>query len=203
MQLLIDTDAFCKLAIGGVLNDAVRLLGADLGTCGRLPALPYMLRRGGLRARYGPQACDALMPIVDTMPIVELSSSLYLDQLAAIPEIDPGEAQLFAKMEAADFHLITGDKRALRALKNVAGLTDVLAGRIVVLESMLQALCADLGLEEVRQRTHVLRGLDSITQICFSECNDDPMDCLTSYFCRFAEEVRPLTLWHPHMTGSV
>ncbi len=198
MRLLIDTDAFCKLAIGGVLNDAVRLLGADLGTCGRLPALPYMLRRGGLRARYGPQACDALMPIVDTMPIVELSSSLYLDQLAAIPEIDPGEAQLFAKMEEADFHLITGDKRALRALKNVAGLIDVLAGRIVVLESMLLALCADLGLEEVRRRTHVLRGLDNMTRICFSECNNDPIGCLTSFFYRLVEEVQPLALWYPH-----
>ena len=86
MQLLIDTDAFCKLAIGGVINDSVRLLDADLATCGRLPALPYMLQRGRLRARYGPELCDALIPLVDTMPIVEVSSSLYLDQLAAIPD---------------------------------------------------------------------------------------------------------------------
>ena len=117
MQVLIDTDAFCKLAIGGVLNDSLRVLGADLARCGRLPALPYMLRRGGLRARYGSQACDALMPIADTMPVVELSNSLYLDQLVAIPEIDPGEAQLLAKMAETELHLITGDERSLRALK--------------------------------------------------------------------------------------
>ena len=203
MQLLIDTDAFCKLAIGGVINDSVRLLDADLATCGRLPALPYMLRRGRLRARYGPELCDALIPLVDTMPIVEVSSRLYLDQLAAIPEIDPGEAQLFAKMAGTELHLITGDKRSVRALKSVSDLTHVLAGRIIVLESILLALCEDLGLKEIQERTNELRHLDNVVQVCFSEPNDDPEGCLASYFSQLVKEVQPLHLWQPHLTKQI
>ena len=36
MRILIDTDAFCKLATGRVLNDSLGLLGADLTECGRV-----------------------------------------------------------------------------------------------------------------------------------------------------------------------
>ncbi len=69
MRLLVDTDAFCKLAVGGVLHDAIALLGADLSECGRLPALPHMLRRGGLRKKFGPKACDALLPVANEVPV--------------------------------------------------------------------------------------------------------------------------------------
>jgi hypothetical protein len=70
MKLLVDTDAFCKLAVSGLLLDAVSLLGADLTECGRLPALPYMLRKGRLRRAFGPEACDALIPLTDKAPVV-------------------------------------------------------------------------------------------------------------------------------------
>ena len=53
MRLLLDTDAFCILAASGLLHDAVDLLGMDLAVCGRLPALPHMLRKGGRRGRCG------------------------------------------------------------------------------------------------------------------------------------------------------
>jgi hypothetical protein len=49
MRVLLDTDAFCKLAVAEVLHDTLGLLGAEPGDCGRLAALPYMLQRGGLR----------------------------------------------------------------------------------------------------------------------------------------------------------
>jgi len=48
MRLLVDSDAFCKLAASDLLSDAAMLFDAELPDCGRLPALPYMLRRGGL-----------------------------------------------------------------------------------------------------------------------------------------------------------
>ena len=53
MRLLIDSDAFCKLAASGLLSDAAALFN---GECGRLPALPHMLRRGQLLYRW-PSGC--------------------------------------------------------------------------------------------------------------------------------------------------
>ena len=203
MRILIDTDAFCKLAIGGVLEDSLELFGADLSKCGRLPALPYMLRRGNLRLRYGPERCDELIPIVGDMPIVESSNDSYLDRLIAIPGIDPGEAQLFAKAIDAELRLITGDKRSLRALQYVAEMNDALSGRIIVFESILLELCENLGLEEVRQRIQGLDQLDNVVKVCFSEHNSDSATCLLSYFHDLAEEVRPLVLWHPNLDHSV
>ncbi len=199
MRILIDTDAFCKLAIGGVLKDALRMFGTDLTECGRLPALPYMLRKGNLRTRYGPERCDGLIQIMGDMPTVESSSDLYLDRLATIPGIDPGEAQLFAKAVDTGLHLITGDKHSLRALKNDMGMSEALSDHIIVLESILLELCDHLGPEEVRQRIQGLAQLDNVVKVCFSEHNSDPVTSLLSYFHSLIEEVRPLSLWHPSL----
>ncbi len=202
MRILIDTDVFCKLAVGGVLQDSLKLFGVDLSECGRLPALPHMLRRGRLRTKYGSEMSDSLLPVTMDMPVIESLSNSYLDLLIDIPDIDPGEAQLFAKAADTDLYLITGDKRSLRALKNVEGMSDALSGRIVVLESMLLELCETLGLEEMRRRIQGLGQFDSVVGICFSEHNDDPTACLMSYFYGLAEKVRPLTLWNPRLGSS-
>ena len=197
MQVLIDTDAFCKLAVGGLLDDSVRLLGADLSRCGRLPALPYMLKRGRLRDRYGTSVCEELIPLANTMPVVSSTNDIYLNQLAGMSEVDPGEAQLLAKAAEAKLHLITGDKRSLRSLKNISLITEDVAGRIIVLESLLLALCNSLGTEEIRRRVEELTNFDKMMSICFSELNEEPVDCLRSYLLALAEEVKPLLLWQP------
>jgi hypothetical protein len=41
MNLLVDTDAFCKLGVAALLEDAAGVFGARLTECGRLAALPY------------------------------------------------------------------------------------------------------------------------------------------------------------------
>lgn len=195
MRLLVDTDAFCKLAIGNVLREAIGLLGGDLSECERLAALPYMLKRGRLREIYGPDRCDALIHFVREMPTAKLSSETWLQPLVTVPDIDPGEALLFARAAETDHLLLTNDKRALRALKEVAGVTARLEGRIVVLESVLLALCDHLGSEEVRRRTRALSQLDAVVGICFSDDNSDPEVCLRSYFDNLTDEVSPLLLW--------
>ena len=40
-RLLVDTDAFCKLGVAGLLTDAIGVLGVTVENCGRLAALPY------------------------------------------------------------------------------------------------------------------------------------------------------------------
>ena len=57
MSVLVDSDILCKLAIADLLEPALQTLGYEVERCARLPALPYMLRRGRLRESYGPCSC--------------------------------------------------------------------------------------------------------------------------------------------------
>ena len=197
MRILIDTDAFCKLATGGLLTESMRLLKTDISECERLAALPYMLERGTLREVYGAARCDELIPIARKMPLVKLSDAAWLHLLTPVADIDPGEAHLFAKAAETDYLLLTGDKRALRALKNITGIGELLEGRIVVLETILLELCDRLGMDEVRRRTEVLGEIDTVVRICFAGSVSDPVTCLRSYFQNLANEVSPLALWSP------
>jgi hypothetical protein len=197
MRLLVDTDAFCKLAIGGVLDDAIEQLGVEPGECGRLPALPYMLQRGRLRKRLGDDTSDALIPVAENMPKAGEAGEAWLDRVAHVATIDPGEAQLFAAAAEAELIVVSGDKRALRALKDVEGFPEALSGRIVVLEAILLALCDRLGVEGVRERVQPLAAFDKTVKICFSAGNRDPTAGLLSYYENLANELSPLVLWDP------
>lgn len=185
------------LAAGRLLDAAVRLFGADLSGCARLPALPHMLRKGRLRKKYGDQISDHLIPIADSIPVIDQPEAQWLDRLTLVQDIDPGEAQLFALAAEKRLAVITGDKRALRALKDVPGFADALAGRIVVLEAILIALCARLGPTVVSAWAQPLATHDGMIRVCFSPGNPDPKDALLSYYQNLVTELDPLVLWHP------
>lgn len=203
MRALLDTDAFCKLAVAGLLHDALRLLGTDLQDCGRLPALPHMLRRGRLRIVFGESACDAIIPIAESMPVVGQPTDVWLNKLTPIPAIDPGEAQILAAAAESGIIVVSGDKRALRALKNVAGFAESLTGRIATLDAILLALCDQLGADVARRRVQALMTFDKTVAICFSAENADPRSALVSYYEDLRSDLHPLVLWDPQSGGAV
>ena len=157
MKLLIDTDAFCKLGIAGRLADAAGLFGANLSDCGRLAAVPFMLRRGRLFRRYGPEACSVLLAQAQGMHVCPELASASLEPFASDTNIDPGEVQLFAAATQFDITTISGDKRAIRSLKHATAVHHTLAGRIAALDGVLLALCEQLGPERLRQHGLALR----------------------------------------------
>jgi hypothetical protein len=202
MKLLVDTDAFCKLGIAGLVKEAAQIFSAELQECGRLPALTYMLRRGSLRRLYGAEACDALIPVADAMPVMPQPSLTWLDKLTPLDEIDPGEAQIFATAAETGLIVISNDKRALRALKDVDGFPDALTGRIAILEAVLLVLCQQFGDDDVRRHVARLTASDTVVKVCFSDQNPHPREGLTSYYRAIATEVRPLVLWDPQVGGQ-
>lgn len=202
MRILIDTDVFCKLGIAGLLDDGLRLLGAGIAECGRLAALPYMLRRGRLLAQYGAEACAALVPLAQQMPVIPPAGSSWLDQLVEAQAIDPGEAQLFASAADHGLLVMTGDNRALQALKLIEGFPAALSGRIVSQIGILSALCDDLGPEHVRDRVGPLMSLDKTIRVCFSEGNPDPREALDSYAHNLESDLHPLVLWTHQRRGG-
>ena len=197
MNLLVDTDAFCKLGVAGLLEDAAGVFGARLPDCGRLPALPHMLRRSALVKRYGRDACDALIPHAEAMPVLPKPGAAAVDALVASDTIDPGEAQLFAAAAESGLLAISGDKRAIRTLRHVPEIHVPLARRLVTLEAILLKLCERLGPEDVRRRAGPLAVHDTAVGACFSPGNPDPRDGLRSYNESLVAEVHPLLLWDP------
>ena len=195
MRLLVDSDAFCKLAASGLLSDAAGLFHAELGDCGRLPALPHMLRRGRLRRTYGTRACERLIPLAERMPPVVGSPTSWLEELAHIPDIDPGEAILFATAADLRIPVVTGDVRSLRALKSLDRFPEALEGRIAVLEAILLALCGQLGTAAVRARVKSAPQVDTVMRICFSPDVEEPESALRSYLRDRKKELVPLVLW--------
>lgn len=202
MPLLVDSDAFCKLGIASLLGDVPSLFGMDIASCRRLPALPYMLRRGRLRSLYGAETCDALLQSVETIAALSPPSAVWLDRLAHIPAIDPGEALLFASAAESGDLVLTGDKRAVGVIKDIPILAEALSGRVVVLEAVLLGLCRRHGSNLIRRRVESLLPSDTMIAVCFSAGNQDPSAALLSYFTALATEVAPLALWDPRPGGG-
>ena len=167
MRLLADTDAFCKLGVGCVLEEAISAFGASLAECARLPALPYMLRRGSLRRQCGEKACDDLIAVAEAIPAAPEASVAWLDRMVALPDVDPGEAQIFAVAAEAGIHVITGDKRSLRGVSCVPDLIAAPDRHVVTMEALLITLCARLGKEEMRRRMSAVAGLDTTLASAF------------------------------------
>ena len=201
-RLLVDTDAYCKLGVAGLLHDALGVFGVAVEECGRLAALPYMLRRGGLRSRFGDSASDVLARQAETMPLAIQPGEDWLNPLTAEPSIDPGEAQLLAASAEHGLLLLTGDKRGIRSVKDIPGYPEALEGRIVVLEAILAELCLKLGVSTVRSRISPLINQDTAVRVCFSDSNATPMAALLSYYDDLSVDVEPLKLWKPLILGA-
>jgi hypothetical protein len=203
MPLLIDTDLFCDLGSADLLRDAVEVLGYRVCDCARLPALPHMLRRGRLVRRYGPQACEDLIPLAEEMASAPDPRGAWFDKLAGMQDVDPGEAQLLAAAANAGLDVMTGDERALRAVRLVEGLAEALSGRLVTRAAILLALCNTMGSDAVRIAVGALREVNTTVRICFSSASVDPREGLQSYHRNAVEELSPLVLWDPLQGGEV
>ena len=198
MRLLIDSDIFCKLGVSDLLQPAIEAIGAELSDCARLAALPYMLRRGSFRERIGATCCATLVPLAESFREVPAASPEWLDRLALVPNIDPGEAQLLAVAAEHKLVVMTGDKRALEAVKGISGFSTALESRVVVLEALVLALCQSQGDEDIRKKLRPMMTVDTMIRTCFSAGNPTPQSALQSYFDDAVRGLAPLVLWDPN-----
>lgn len=202
MRLLLDTDAFCKLAAAGLLDVAARLLGVSVLDCVVLPALPHMLRRGTLVRTYGADTCEAILAIADNLqrldPVVD---NEWLVTLARIADIDPGEAQLIAAVAESDDLLVTGDSRAVVALGQLGDLAQELSRKIVTLPALFLTLVRSEGAEEVAVAVEHIKDGDGMVRICFADVKAAE-DALASYASDLARRADPLQLWTPADGGG-
>lgn len=194
-QLLVDTDAFCKLATAALLDEVLALLGVNRTQCAVLPALPYMLERGRLHKRYGDFESARLRKLADEFPVAPDSSSTWLDVLTAESRIDPGEAQLFALAAEHGIRILTGDKRALEALAKVNNIHPHLSGNVITLEAVLSGLAEQVPDAQLRRMGSVLGQHDQMAKAVFASTGSDLGEALDSYVRDVESRAKPLLLW--------
>lgn len=196
MNLLVDTDIFIKLGASDLLEDALSLLNVSIEDSARLPALTYQLQGPTFKNKYGPAICDHILTITGRMPIIGEAESTWADALVGIPDIDPGEAQLFALAAQASARIMTGDKRALRKIKDIELIRSRIQGKVIVLEGILIALCERFGSSQISERIKPTKKFDRTVEICFH--NNDPLSGLRSYYSDLANQLKPMTIWDPN-----
>ncbi len=172
--VLIDSDAFLLLAGAGLLDRAVAALGLAPEAARRLPALEAQITRGRkLRARWpaGPLekallACRRIPPVRE-QPAVEIHQSLL-----EVDAIDDGEALLYALLSGRPaFALVSGDKRAMKAVATDARLSEIraaVAGRVVCLEWIVRSMLEDLGLDPICRHLDPVLAMNETLGIVFS-----------------------------------
>ena len=195
--MLFDTDAFCKLGVARLLYETIATFGVTIKECGRLPALPYMLKRGRLRRNLGDVNSEYLIRLADEMPSIPEPTGRWLALLTGQSSIDPGEALLLAMAAEQSCFVITGDKRALVGVKELPEFSAALDGRVVVLEAVMATLCRMLGEDALRARVMPIGNIDAAIRVCFSDPGASPLVGLGSYFDELAENLYPLKLWSP------
>jgi hypothetical protein len=164
---LLDADALSKLAHWDMLGELPSLTGFANAQTATLSSLVHRAAKGrekpdGKLFRDTVSAARAHEFLKQVAPL-PMPDEQFIDVIQQIPAIDPGEALLFATLRAHQKTLlITGDKRAVTAIKGV-GDSDVTAsfsGRVVIVEQILLALLKAKGIDWLRNHVCPYRTLD-------------------------------------------
>lgn len=205
MQLLIDSDVFCKFAVCGILSDVSAMLGATRGTCWRLPDLGYILtnRKSRHYRDLGPQLAAVAADVAKDYQSLPLGDPAMLSLFTGVKGIDPGEVRLFAAAaSSADALILTGDKRAITALGQVrADVRGRLYGKIVPQDAALLRLCEREGFERIVARVHPHAVCDGTMRLCFPRAKCDPRECLSSYVRGLTESTDEALIHRDYARG--
>jgi hypothetical protein len=157
VSLLIDIDALCKLAHWRLLAGLPKFSGVDWVDCATLQSATFRARKSSAhpdgRLFQSTQAADEVLRVTSLMAAQLDPDIEHLSILQDLSGVDAGEAILFASIAGSNDHrLLTGDKRALRA---IAALPDRLRlpyqNKIIIVEQVLKAALADFGVEKLRE----------------------------------------------------
>jgi hypothetical protein len=198
LRLVIDSDAFCKLAVANLLDATLSLLGVTPKQCARLPALSHMLRKGRIRNRYGHTVADGLIEKASHFPTMPEASAEWLDKLSGTVAIDPGEAQMYALAAEHGVLALTGDKRALKAVSSIPEVYTKLDGNVVTIEAVLLGLSLQMVEADLRARGKILGTYDQMAKAVFASSNSTLHEALGSYLGSLEADSQPMTLWRPN-----
>ncbi|MDI1254136.1 hypothetical protein [Thermomonas sp.] len=186
--LLVDNDVLLSAAHWGLLDMVPTLVGATWAEVAVLASLPPRARKADPKLFKDPAVAATLVPyLAQCTPMPDPDVSL-IARLQGRPDIDVGEQVLFAATGgAAEAFVLTGDKRAIRALAllHAEGVIPELTGRVLCMEHLLWHALSVLGPDELlrRVRKYPDRDMATLAIVGRTEAKSQPQieEGLTSY----------------------
>ncbi len=166
VALLADNDVLLSAAHWSLLDLVPTIVAATWADISVLTSLPPRARKADPKLFKDPAVAAMMVPyLAQCAPMPEPDVSL-IARLQGRPDIDAGEQVLFAAAgSATDALVLTGDKRAIRALAalHADGLLPELTGRLLCLEQLLWHALLSLGADELARRCRQYPDQDKAT----------------------------------------
>jgi hypothetical protein len=198
--LLIDNDVLLKLARYGLLDEAIALFECTPTDVRVLASAKYRLLPANNRLRFceDEESAARLEAFLKTSNPLDagLADPNLLDVLNAVPNIDAGEALLFAVgANNRDTLVITGDKRSLATLcshDSVADVSKALAGRVVSME-VLFSMLTEYQFTLIQKRVRDKPNVDITLKIVFGVTVPADFESVKKGFNSYISDLRSRT----------
>lgn len=198
--ILIDNDVLLKLARYGLLDEAIALFECNSTDAIVLATAKYKLlpHKNRLQFCKDEESATRLEAFLKTAKILDagLADPDILDLLNAVPNIDSGEALLFAVgANNNDTIVITGDKRSLKALcsnDSVADASKALAGRVVSVE-VLFSMLAEYQFTLIQERVRAKPDVDMTLKIVFGVTVPADFESVKEGLNSYIRDLRSIT----------
>lgn len=169
MNFYCDNDFLQKLVRLGLWDEFLR--AHDYPSVFTLRASRYRYKQAKRRKNLGEKTCDQILAAIDATKTVPEVSQLLLNKMCGVDGLDEGEALLFgaAYTDPGSF-VLTGDKKAIKALAAAEALASVcsgLGGRVYCLELAMAMLLGHLGLRRVCDSVCSNPGVDKTLEMIF------------------------------------
>ena len=200
MVSLWDTDILLKLSALDLVQETLQLLQLSEQDVYLLPSATHYLRKADKRLiyRYGKEGVERAQKLAQQAKFVgfHLEKS-ELELLSSVPDIDTGEALLYASTYALqEFWLLTGDKRSLTALAaspNCQPIAARLSGKVICLEQIVIHSLSSYPFEILRSKIVPARECDTAVKVAFGSGNQTNLSHAIGALDAYISELRAKT----------
>jgi hypothetical protein len=197
---LWDTDILLKLSALDLVQETLQLLQLSEQDVYLLPSATHYLRKADKRLiyRYGKEGVERAQKLAQQAKFVgfHLEKS-ELELLSSVPDIDTGEALLYASTYALqEFWLLTGDKRSLTALAaspNCQPIAARLSGKVICLEQIVIHSLSSYPFEILRSKIVPARECDTAVKVAFGSGNQADLSHAIGALDAYISELRAKT----------
>jgi hypothetical protein len=197
---LWDTDILLKLSALDLVQETLQLLQLSEQDVYLLPSATHYLRKAGKRLiyRYGKEGVERAQKLAQQAKFVgfHLEKS-ELELLSSVPDIDTGEALLYASTYALqEFWLLTGDKRSLTALAASPDCQPIaarLSGKVICLEQVVIHSLSSYPFEILLSKIVPARECDTAVKVAFGSGNQADLSHAIGALDAYISELRAKT----------